>query len=164
MAFFNSLRELGTSLTLLESDIPDYLRVLRVGRRGYPSRDLRRIRELTSRLRDDESPRPWRTWSEGPAGQAIDVCLASSIIEVGIDIDRLSLMAILGQPKTHIAVHPGDRTHRPQVVGAARARCRSSTARQAPRPVSLREVQESITSVVRECGADQPDALRSACS
>jgi superfamily II DNA/RNA helicase len=27
-------------------------------------------------------------------------CLASSIIEVGVDIDRLSLMSIVGQPKT----------------------------------------------------------------
>lgn len=30
----------------------------------------------------------------------IDVCIASNIIEVGIDIDRLALMAIVGQPKT----------------------------------------------------------------
>lgn len=31
--------------------------------------------------------------------RAIDLCLASSIIEVGVDIDRLSVMAIVGQPK-----------------------------------------------------------------
>lgn len=30
----------------------------------------------------------------------VDVCLASSIIEVGVDIDRLGMMAIVGQPKT----------------------------------------------------------------
>jgi hypothetical protein len=33
-------------------------------------------------------------------GSAVDICLASNIIEVGIDIDRLSLIAITGQPKT----------------------------------------------------------------
>ena len=33
-------------------------------------------------------------------GRAVDICLASSIVEVGIDIDRLSLMCVVGQPKT----------------------------------------------------------------
>jgi len=102
--FFNSLRELGTSLSLLQSDIPDYLNVLRI-RLGLRSEDIRRlwnIRELTGRLRNDEIPKAMEELEVPKAGprRAVDICLASNIVEVGIDIDRLSLMAVVGQPKT----------------------------------------------------------------
>jgi ATP-dependent helicase YprA (DUF1998 family) len=104
MVFFNSLRELGTSLSLLQSDIPDYLwaQRTRLGLKKSESRRLRNFLELTGRLRNDEVPRAMErleidtTSSETP----VDVCLASNIIEVGIDIDRLSVMAVVGQPKT----------------------------------------------------------------
>jgi hypothetical protein len=49
LVFFNSLRELGTTLSLFQSDIPDYLKVLAL-RLGLPygaMRRLRHIRELT---------------------------------------------------------------------------------------------------------------------
>ena len=106
MVFFNSLRELGTTLSLFQSDIQDYLRVLgnRTGRQYSALRRLRHIRELTGRLRSNEVPKAIsdleisRTSVAG--NSAVDVCLASNIIEVGIDIDRLSLMAVVGQPKT----------------------------------------------------------------
>jgi hypothetical protein len=105
LVFFNSLRELGTSLSLLQSDIPDYLRVIRkrLGLKQGESRYPWNVLELTGRLRNDEVPRAIeeleKTVSqEGPA--PVDVCLASNIVEVGVDIDRLSLMAVVGQPKT----------------------------------------------------------------
>jgi Helicase conserved C-terminal domain len=105
MVFFNSLRELGTSLSLLQSDIPDYLWALR-NRLGLPSSQARRLRnflELTGRLRNDEVPKAMEQLEvETTTGEStpVDVCLASNIIEVGIDIDRLSLMCVVGQPKT----------------------------------------------------------------
>jgi hypothetical protein len=103
--FFNSLRELGTSLSLLQSDIPDYLKVLRnrIGFDFSQMRQLYNILELTSRLRSDEVPQAISALelSCGSAGgYPVDVCLSSSIMEVGIDIDRLSLMTVVGQPKT----------------------------------------------------------------
>ena len=57
---------------------------------------------LTGRLRSDEVPQAIAALevSTSDEGHAVDVCLASNIVEVGIDIDRLSLMAIIGQPKT----------------------------------------------------------------
>jgi hypothetical protein len=101
MAFFNSLRELANSLTLLQSDIPDYLGVMQL-RAGAPTRRfLNHVKELTSRLTDDQIPAAIEDL-ERPAtsGRAVDVCLASSIIEVGVDIDRLSLITLVGQPKS----------------------------------------------------------------
>jgi hypothetical protein len=105
VVFFNSLRELGTTLSLLQSDIPDYLKVIRnrTGTSFSEIRQLWNILELTGRLRSDEVPRAISSLERSCTGSGksfVDVCLASSIMEVGIDIDRLSLMTVVGQPKT----------------------------------------------------------------
>ena len=102
--FLNSLRELGNTVSLLESDVPDYLTGL-MRRDGIDPRWPSRTMELTSRRRSDEIPKAIEQlqarYIPGQDRQeAIDICLASNIIEVGIDIDRLGLMTIVGQPKT----------------------------------------------------------------
>lgn len=102
--FLNSLRELGNTVSLLESDVPDYLTGL-VRRDGIDPRWPNRTMELTSRRRSDEIPKAIEQlqarYHPGQDRQdAIDICLASNIIEVGVDIDRLGLMTIVGQPKT----------------------------------------------------------------
>lgn len=106
LLFFNSLRELGTTLTLIQSGIPDLLRGAlrqRLGINLQDVRQLKKILELTGRLPGDEVPKAisdLEVPTVSQQGQAVDVCLASNIIEVGVDIDRLSLMAVVGQPKT----------------------------------------------------------------
>jgi hypothetical protein len=104
LLFFNSLRELGTTLSLIQSDIPDHLRVIknRLGVDWSGLRQLRRIEELTSRLQSEEVPEAIKKLEVATTsdGVVVDICLASNIIEVGVDIDRLSIMAIVGQPKT----------------------------------------------------------------
>jgi hypothetical protein len=67
---------------------------------GDSRRYLSRIEELTSRKKDSELPEAIDALSRDIHNNPIDVCLASNIIEVGVDIPRLSLMTILGQPKT----------------------------------------------------------------
>jgi hypothetical protein len=106
LIFFNSLRELGTTLSLFQSDIPDYLKVT-ANRLGIPygsMRKLWRIRELTGRLKSDEVPEAISnlevTCDNSNNLRPVDACLASNILEVGVDIDRLSLMAVVGQPKS----------------------------------------------------------------
>jgi excinuclease UvrABC helicase subunit UvrB len=63
-------------------------------------RTLYRRTELTSRIESSELPKVIDKLSTPYGSGHVDVCLASNIIEVGIDIPRLSLMTILGQPKT----------------------------------------------------------------
>jgi len=106
LIFFNSLRELGTTLSLFQSDIPDYLKVS-ANRLGIPYSSMRklwRIRELTGRLKSDEVPEAITDLEIACDNlnkqRPVDACLASNILEVGVDIDRLSLMAVVGQPKS----------------------------------------------------------------
>lgn len=113
LCFFNSLRELGGAATLFVADARDYLRVI-IDRAGIGYERIRSpfATELTSRIRSDDIPRelarlelPFitraaRTGEGSASDRPVDVCLASNIIEVGVDIPRLSLMAIVGQPKT----------------------------------------------------------------
>lgn len=106
LIFFNSFRELGTTLSLFQSDIPDYLKVLR-NRIGLDYSRIRKlgsgdILELTGRIKSEEIPEAIAALERscGGSDRPVDVCLASNIIEVGIDIDRLSLISIVGQPKT----------------------------------------------------------------
>lgn len=99
--FLNSLRELGNTVSLIQSDIPDYLTGLRRREDLASPRWPRIPMELTSRRRSDDIPRAIEQLqlSYGQPG-CVDICLASNIIEVGVDIDRLGLMTIVGQPKT----------------------------------------------------------------
>ena len=97
--FLNSLRELGNTVSLLQSDVPDYLTRLR-RRDGIDPRWPKNTMELTSRRRSDEVPKAIEqlqtAYVTGHEEQrAIDICLASNIIEVGVDIDRLALMTIV---------------------------------------------------------------------
>ena len=105
LIFFNSLRELGTTLSLLQSDIPDYQKVLinRLDELNKNWRSFWEVKELTGRARSEDIPKALSDLeisypNEKP--RPVDVCLASSILEVGVDIDRLSLMSVVGQPKT----------------------------------------------------------------
>jgi Helicase conserved C-terminal domain len=139
LTFFNSLRELGTTLSLFQSDIPDYQNALRVrfGLKPNEIRRLRNIMELTGRLRGDEVQDAIDSL-EIPAdsrdARPIDACLASNIIEVGIDIERLSLICVVGQPKTtsqyiQVTGRIGRGSNRPGLVvaiyGASKPRDRS---------------------------------------
>lgn len=105
LVFFNSIREMGTAHTLFQSDVPDYARVLweREGIERGGRRYLNAVQELTGGLDSDDivaAIHDLEVSTHDSTSRPIDVCLASNIIEVGIDIPRLSLMVVAGQPKT----------------------------------------------------------------
>ncbi|HCA5286695.1 TPA: hypothetical protein MW252_002806 [Acinetobacter nosocomialis] len=103
LTFYNSLRELGGARTLFSSDITARLgdHAKRYGAQGDERRHLNSIEELTSRRTQAELVGLMNRLSLDCSDRnAIDACLASNIIEVGVDIDRLALMAVVGQPKS----------------------------------------------------------------
>lgn len=105
--YFSSLKELGRAATLVSADIPDYLPSMYRRYRVPPARSRRIMRheELTSRKREEEISkileelerkyrRGSRRWE-----QALDTLLATNMISVGVDVDRLGLMMVVTQPK-----------------------------------------------------------------
>ena len=105
--YFNSLRELGSATTMCSGDIPEYIKSM--CRRGDIPWDFRRrVRnyvELTSRRTADEIPEILeqleRPWLPKPGGRTpVDILLATNMISVGVDVSRLGLMVVTGQPKS----------------------------------------------------------------
>lgn len=104
--YFSSLRELGRASTLVEADIPEQIKVI-ARRRDLESSQVRWVGypvELTSRLSASEIPRILERLEVplGPRGahRPLDTLLATNMISVGVDIDRLGLMLVVGQPKS----------------------------------------------------------------
>lgn len=104
LSFYNSLRDLGAGINLCSMDIKTYMKSIK-NREGYQeNRYIKDPLELTSRMQSDEVTKTIDKLKVELTAknqkQVLDVCLASNIIEVGVDIDRLSMMAVVGQPKT----------------------------------------------------------------
>ena len=110
LGYFNSLRELGGARRLLEEEVQNtikaYGRRKRIGEeRGLfqDRKNFSEVVELTSRVSTDkvaEARRRLET-SFHKIGQRVDCAIATNMISVGLDISRLGLMVVLGQPKTH---------------------------------------------------------------
>lgn len=100
LAYFNSLRELGGAIVQMLDDVPDSM-ALYADQRGEAVRKNSPPRELTSRVSQKEII---EILSElkieaGKVG-TVDVVLATNMVSVGVDVSRLGLMLMNGQPKT----------------------------------------------------------------
>lgn len=100
--YFNSLRELGGTVTLVMDDVLKSIRAYaRRHGEGNTPRRLAPPVELTSRVASSEIPSTLEILEQGQdTTAAVDVLLASNMISVGVDISRLGLMVVAAQPKT----------------------------------------------------------------
>ena len=100
MVYFSSLRELGGSLVLMQDDVAKSMEDYARRRPGEPNRSPPEVTELNSRVPSREIPEILDRLKI-PAGSdgVVDVVLASNMISVGMDVQRLGLMIVNGQPK-----------------------------------------------------------------
>ena len=109
LGYFNSLRELGGARRILEEEVQNTIKSYgarkRVGEEVGLFRDRKtfsEVVELTSRVPTDKVAEARRRLECGfHDSQRVDCAIATNMISVGLDIPRLGLMVVLGQPKTH---------------------------------------------------------------
>jgi hypothetical protein len=107
VGYFNSLRELGGSRRIVEDEVASRASAYGSRRRvdetagSFASRMIARdVAELTSREPTDRVSDTKRRLALGFSDKEhVDVALATNMISVGLDITRLGLMVVLGQPK-----------------------------------------------------------------
>ncbi len=120
IGYYNSIRELGQAATWVQADIKQHLHVIYNRNHFYKREDgtdykkkrryIYSSEELTSRIRSDkvtESLKKLETKYDSDfyddranKENPIDICLATNMISVGLDVQRLGLMTVAGQPKT----------------------------------------------------------------
>lgn len=106
VGYFNALRELGSARRIVEGEILGALQ--RYGARDRGGRglvadrhDLGEPLELTSRVGTAEVAEARRRLAASYGARGfVDVALATNMISVGLDITRLGLMVVAGQPKS----------------------------------------------------------------
>lgn len=101
LVYFNALRELGGSLVMMQDDVPKSMSEFSK-RYNEKVRKITEPYELTSRKNQNQVRQIMKTLENKKLGdpECIDVLLATNMLSVGVDIDRLGLMVVNGQPKT----------------------------------------------------------------
>ncbi|GBQ15541.1 helicase [Acetobacter cibinongensis NRIC 0482] len=100
VAYHNSRRELGRSLTLARDDIPARIAAV-YGRSGPGRRAVNRVEELSANVKGEEIPQVLEALGRPKTmGNVVDYLGCTNMLSVGVDVSRLGLMLVLGQPKT----------------------------------------------------------------
>lgn len=106
--YFNSLKDLGKCSTLVDDDVKDFIKrsAYRLGV-GKDARLVTRADELTSRVSTTElnetldklEKLEYSKENIAKKRYASNILLATNMISVGIDVARLNVMLLVGQPK-----------------------------------------------------------------
>ena len=100
VGYFNSIRELGGAVRLIQDDIDKRLNRLRKKYDQDKRRYLRHNVEITSRMSSFAIPEKLNQLETRCEDKAcLDTAIATNMIAVGMDVDRLGLMVVTGQPK-----------------------------------------------------------------
>lgn len=100
VGYFNSIRELGGAVRLLQDDIPDRIKRIKKKYGMSKQRFLNRREEITSRMSSHEIPKKLKQLEiTCESKDCLDTAIATNMIAVGMDVDRLGLMVVTGQPK-----------------------------------------------------------------
>ena len=102
IGYFNSVRELGGTVRLLQDDIPKRINRIKNRYKYSKTRQLFASKniEITSRKNAGEISKLLQQL-EYPFSdkRCLDTAIATNMIAVGMDVDRLGLMTVTGQPK-----------------------------------------------------------------
>jgi len=97
--FHNSRRELGKTMSLARDDIPARIKV--ITRDHSKMRSLDNIVELSANVPGKGVPEILERLESGPdMSNVIDILPCTNMFSVGVDVKRLGLMIVNGQPKT----------------------------------------------------------------
>lgn len=114
--YFGSIRELGSMRRSCDDSVRSWVR--KYAERGLANRNVSGVTELTSRVASSEIPKilddlevkfdpeaeierkaAWKANRKSEHRKPIDILLATNMISVGVDVNRLGLMVVAGQPK-----------------------------------------------------------------
>ncbi|WP_062968731.1 helicase-related protein [Nocardia africana] len=99
--YHNSLRELGKTINLASDDIPSRLKVIARAEDEIRHIDDDNVVELTSNVASIQIPkRLERLKKPHDDGEGVALLASTNMISVGVDVRRLGLMTVVGQPKT----------------------------------------------------------------
>jgi hypothetical protein len=101
VVYHNSLRELGKTVTLARDDVPARIRVISSDEALMREIGDDSVEELTSHVPGERLPAILgRMAVRRDEGDALDLVACTNMLSVGVDVPRLGLMIVNGQPKT----------------------------------------------------------------